>query len=170
MRVAPDMFVRIDCTVHGSVEGSPQVLLCHAEVEFIHARNPIMPGLAEALSGQEPGAVVSLTLTPHEAYGDYRLDLIEELDISALEVGEEVQVGRRYCLLNGAGESRFTFTVQRKCGERVLADYNHPWAGHTIHYEVLVTEVRPATFMDFANAAERRWYRAEPYNRAIHWR
>ncbi len=170
MRVAPNLFVRIDYEVHGSVEGSPRHLLDRSSVEFIHALNPIMPGLQEALRGREPGQVVRLTLAPEEAYGDYRLDLVRELDISALEAGEEVQVGRRYCLLNAAGEPKSNFTVQRKCGERVLADYNHPWAGQTIYYEVRVTEVRRATFMDFANAAERRWYQSEPHNQGIHWR
>lgn len=170
MRVGPDMFVRIDYTVHGSLEGSPRFLLCRSSMEYIHARNPILPGLQEALRGQESGAVVRLTLPPEDAFGPYRLDLIQELDVSALPSDEELVVGRRYCLVNAAGEPRFNFTVQRKCGRRVLADYNHPWAGQTIHYKVHVTEVRPATFMDFANAAERRWYQSEPHNRAIYWR
>jgi len=170
MRVSPNMFVRIDFAVYGSLEGSPWFLLCRSSLEFIHARNQIMPGLAEALQGREEGATVQLTLAPEAAFGDYRLELVKELDVSALPGGEEVRVGRRYRLLNAAGEPRADFTVQRKCGERVLADYNHPWAGQTIHYEVQVAEVRPATFMDFANAAERRWYQGEPYNHGIYWR
>jgi FKBP-type peptidyl-prolyl cis-trans isomerase SlyD len=170
MRVTPNAFVRIDCTVHGSVEGSPRFLLCRVSLEYVHECQPMMPGLKEALRGREPGSVVRLTLPPEAAYGNYRLELVRELDISALEGGEEVRVGRRYCLLNAAGEPGTNFTVQRKCGERVLADYNHPWAGQTIHYEVRVDEVRPATFMDFANAAERRWYREEPHNQGLYWR
>jgi len=169
MRVEPNMFVRIDYTVYGSVEGSPRFLLESRSLEFIHTRNSIMPGLQEALRGREPGSTLRLTLAPEEAFGVYRLDLVRELDVSALLCDEDIQVGRRYRLLNAAGEPRTNFTVQRKCGKRVLADYNHPWAGQTIYYEILVTEVRPATFMDFANAAERRWYQAEPYNMAIYW-
>jgi len=170
MRVAPNRFVRIDYEVHGSVEGSPWFLLCRSSMEYIHALNNIMPGLQDALQGREEGAVVRLTLAPEHAFGAYRLELIEELDISAMAADEEVRVGGRYSMLNASGELCKVFTVQRRCGERVLADYNHPWAGQAIHYRVRVAEVRPVTFMDFANAAERRWYQSEPHNDTIYWR
>lgn len=170
MRVSRNTLVRIDCAVYGSMEGSPWCLLLRSPLEYIHESNPIWPGLEEALRGREPGARLSLTLSPEDAFGHYRLELVRELDVSSLACDEEVRVGRRYCLLNSAGEPGGNFTVQRRCGDLVLADYNHPWAGQAIHYEVRIEEVRPVTFMDFANAAERRWYREEPHNREIYWR
>jgi len=170
MKVAPNMFVRISYSVHGSVEGSPPCLLRRSSLEFIHSRNPLLPALEEALKGVEPGQELHLDLPPQEAFGDWRLELVEEVDLGPYDIMDEVEVGRSYRIVSAAGDQTVTFTVQRKCGERVLADYNHPWAGQRIYYDVLVTEVRPATFMDYANAAERRWYDTEAHCQAIYWK
>ncbi len=113
---------------------------------YLHGHANVIAGLEEALEGKTEGDKISITLGPEQAYGPRRPNSVQRIPIKhlhlrpdqkQLKAGEIVAIqthnGIRNALVVKAG--RFNVDV----------DTNHPYAGRTLHYEIEVVGVRPAT-------------------------
>lgn len=99
--------------------------------------------LEEALMGKTEGDRLSVTLSPHEAFGEHRTELtytdyIENVPPQFRYVGAQVD------FQNDQGEIK-TFVVSKIEDGKLTIDANHPLAGQQVRFDLTVVEVRNPT-------------------------
>ena len=113
-------------------------------MKYLHGYRNLMPGLEEALVGQAEGAEISVTLPPERAYGLRQPNAEMRVPIKHLltkkkkfQPGDAVKIntkeGPRDAMVIKAG--RFNVDV----------DTNHPLAGRTVTFDIVIETVRDAT-------------------------
>jgi FKBP-type peptidyl-prolyl cis-trans isomerase SlyD len=113
-------------------------------VSSLHGgRGDIFPQVERALEGHAVGDRVEVTLAPDEAFGPHRPELTFTDDL-ANAPAEVRQLGAEVEMHNDLGETK-TFVVSRIEDGRLTLDGNHPLAGKTITFKVIVTDIRDAT-------------------------
>lgn len=111
---------------------------------YLHGHKNILAGLEEALEGHEEGDEVSVTLAPEQAYGAVQPNAVQKVPVKHL-------VGKYKRLLPGmlvkVNTERGTRDARIvKAGKfMVQIDTNHPFAGKTLTFNVVVRDVREAT-------------------------
>ncbi len=142
-QVADDVVVTIDytLTVDGEVLDSSEE---EGPLEYLQGHQNIIPGLERELAGMKVGGSKNVTVAPEDGYGNVDQEAI--MDVPLSEFPEEVPL-----------EEGFELEVTDKDGDIMLAkivevgettvklDTNHPLAGKTLHFEVKVVDLRPAT-------------------------
>ena len=116
-----------------------------AQMEYLHGGyGGIFPKVEEALEGKDVGHVMSLTLDPEDAFGEYDAELlrVEPRD----RFPEAIEVGMRFEGVPGDEEDEaLVYTVTDVTPDSVVVDGNHPLAGERLWFKAKVSEVRPAT-------------------------
>ena len=110
---------------------------------YLHGVGTILPTLEGALAGKQAGDRVELTLTPEDGYGERDAELIEVVDRSQFPDAEDLAVGMMFHVPTEEGD--VTVTISDIDGDNVTIDGNHPLAGETLQFDILVREVRDAT-------------------------
>ena len=93
----------------------------------------VVSGLDADLVGREIGEERNLLLTPEEAFGPRRGELVETVSVKRFK--EKPRPGQRVQLDNRVG------TIQSVVGGRARVDYNQPLAGIAVTYNYKVEEV-----------------------------
>lgn len=108
----------------------------------------ILPGIEQALEGQEAGYQATLALAAEDAFGLRDEDLMRTIPRSQFPPG--VKVGGQ---LEGQGSDgrRQVFNVAKIKGDTVILDGNHPLAGKALRFNLKVTAVRPASEEEIAH-------------------
>ncbi|MBP9853549.1 MAG: peptidylprolyl isomerase [Candidatus Omnitrophica bacterium] len=110
---------------------------------YIHGQNNLMPGLEKALAGHKKGDKFSVKLDPEDAFGSYAEELIKEVPLNEFENPKELKPGTKMQVHSQQGDQ--IVTVLDIVGETVRVDFNHPFAGQTLQFDIEVLEVRDAT-------------------------
>lgn len=111
---------------------------------YLHGHRNILAGLEAALEGLAIGDEKSVTLPPEQAYGLVHADAEQKVPVKHL-------VGKYKRLLPGMLVKVNTEKGTRdarvvKAGKfMVTIDTNHPFAGKTLVFDVVVRDVRDAT-------------------------
>ncbi|AGA32630.1 FKBP-type peptidyl-prolyl cis-trans isomerase SlyD [Thioalkalivibrio nitratireducens DSM 14787] len=123
-------------TVDDSERSGPMV--------YLHGRASVLPAIEAALAGQRKGFASSLTLSPDQAFGAHRPELVFETVRENLPPGTKLEPGTP--LYSGTGDRpAFQLRVVRLTQRGALLDGNHPLAGKTLRVELEVLDLRPAT-------------------------
>ena len=98
----------------------------------------LIAGFEDAVLGMKEGETKSIVLTPEEAYGPYRDELIiqverEELPIDDPEVGSMLQSSVQGEVVH--------FTIVEMDDSHVTLDANHPLAGEALHFDITLVKV-----------------------------
>ena len=114
---------------------------------FIHGEGQIIPGLEHRMEGLETGDQKTFVIPAAEAYGERN----EEWVVTAgrADLPGSAKVGDRF--QGGEEDDAPVFAVMSIEGDRVTLDANHPLAGMELHFDVRVTEKRPATEEEIAH-------------------
>lgn len=121
-----------------------------APLEFIHGIGLMLDAFEKHLEGLKEGDHFDFVLTPDEAFGPYQKDLIIPLEkrIFVNDEGEfdskRVTEGNFVPLLDQEGNTHEGL-VQEITDTHVVVDFNHPFAGETLHYIGDIITARPAT-------------------------
>jgi FKBP-type peptidyl-prolyl cis-trans isomerase SlyD len=126
--------------IDSSEEGEPLV--------YLHGHGQIVPGLETALDGKPVGHSDRVVVTPVDGYGESDPELIF-IEPKA-SFGFDVEVGAMLEARDPDGEA-YEYQVVAVTNEGVTLDGNHPLAGKTLHFEVTVTGVRPASEEELAH-------------------
>ena len=110
---------------------------------YLHGHSQLIPGMENALSGREVGDHFSVVLPPQEAYGVYDENLAGAVPRSAFQGVDEVEVGMQFQMEFPGGLR--VVTVSDVSDQHVTVDGNHPLAGETLHFDIKVVSIRPAT-------------------------
>jgi FKBP-type peptidyl-prolyl cis-trans isomerase SlyD len=120
-------------------------------MNFLEGAGQIIEGLEEQLLQLAVGEKRSVIVPPERAYGLRDAALVQKLPRSRLPVGD-LKPGDQF--QTGPDRHAPVVTVVALEGEEVLLDANHPLAGQTLHFEVELVAVRPATREELQQAHE----------------
>jgi FKBP-type peptidyl-prolyl cis-trans isomerase SlyD len=117
---------------------------------YLHGTGAIVRGLEQALVGKKKNDFVAVSVPPQDAWGERRADLVERVLRSTLPAEMEPKIGMRLQGVDPRGRALVAYVASID-GDEITIDKNHPLAGKTLHYEVLVAGVRDATREELAH-------------------
>lgn len=105
---------------------------------FTTGRNEVIPGFEREVASMEEGEEKTFSLSPEEAYGEFKEELLETVPRQVVE-GIDLQKGM---VLQGQTPDGQTFLVRVVDfdEEKVVLDHNHPLAGKTLTFTVKLLE------------------------------
>lgn len=143
MRIAADSVVLIHYTLKddrgnvldSSAGGEP--------LAYLQGHGHLVPGLEKALEGKESGSILAVTVSPAEGYGVHDPSLVQRVPKRSLRGQGEIRKGVQ--LRGSTKDGMRIFTVTAVVADMVTLDGNHPLADQTLHFDIEVVSVRPAT-------------------------
>ena len=122
----------IDGEVFDSSEGKDPL-------QFEVGSGQIIPGFETAILGKQIGDKVTVSVSPEQAYGPVREDLIVE--VPADKMPGEVEVGQ--LLQADGGDGQVVQVIVKEVKEEVVViDGNHPLAGRDLVFEIEVVSIQ----------------------------
>ncbi|WP_181869980.1 peptidylprolyl isomerase [Halomonas sp. DQ26W] len=109
-------------------------------LRYVHGTGQMLPALEDALEGCRAGDTLSVTLTPEQAYGPHRPELVFEAVRENLPPGQQIRIGMT--LSPGGQRGKFSLKVVGLTERGAMLDGNHPLAGRTATWEIRILEVR----------------------------
>ncbi len=103
----------------------------------------INPGLEQALEGKLVGDELEVTVAPADAYGECSDDRIQQVPMEAFQGMDKVEVGTAVTAQTDQGPINLVITAVS--GTQVTVDANHPLAGRSLKFNVIVKDVRDAS-------------------------
>lgn len=114
-------------------------------LEYLHGRGQLIPGLEKELGGMSVGDQKNVAIEPSEGYGEFNPEEFITLPRDAFPSEKEVEVGDRLVLRDSSDESEVEAHVAEIGEDDIKLNLNHPLAGETLHFDVTVIGLRPAT-------------------------
>lgn len=111
---------------------------------YLHGAGNVIAGLEDALTGRVVGDHFQVVIQPEDGYGEFDEELVQSIPRGAFEGIQEIEPGMQFQTEDDDGEQMMV-TVQEVTEDEVVIDGNHPLAGVVLHFDVTVTDVRPAT-------------------------
>jgi FKBP-type peptidyl-prolyl cis-trans isomerase SlyD len=109
----------------------------------------MIPEFERQLEGKQGGEKFSFGIKSADAYGEHDPDAIVSLPKSTFVIdgrlAEEFLVPGKVIPMSDQHGNRLNGTVRDVRGEEVIVDFNHPMAGHDLHFSGNVESVRQAT-------------------------
>lgn len=111
--------------------------------EFTVGSHEVMPGINKGVVGMAEGERKQMTLSPRDAYGEFRANLVREIPRSRLPSDVVLRVGKRLTTVGTKSGRRRKVRIVELTPTMVVVDGNHPLAGQTIEveFQLLVHEV-----------------------------
>jgi FKBP-type peptidyl-prolyl cis-trans isomerase SlyD len=119
-------------------------------VRYRHGDEEILPGLEEALAGHAAGDRFRVTLSPHDAYGDYNPDGLVSIPRGEVQEADQEIVPGDWIVVSVTDaddedeEGELDMRVVEVHDEELILDANHPLAGQRVTFVVEVLEVAAA--------------------------
>jgi FKBP-type peptidyl-prolyl cis-trans isomerase SlyD len=144
MKVSKDHVVSLEYRLHlgdgqtidESEPGQP--------LAYIHGQKQIVPGLESQLEGMGAGESKKVVVPPSQGYGEHDPRGLQEVPRAMFPPDAPLQPGLTVSAQTQQGDV-IPITIRELKGDSVVVDLNHPLAGKTLHFDVTVREVRPAT-------------------------
>ena len=119
-------------TVDTNVGGDPLV--------YEQGKEQILPALEASLQGLAADARKAVTLSPEQGYGVVNPNAfqpvpIDKIPADARKVGVQLVV-------QGPQQQPFPARVHEVKDKEVVLDFNHPLAGETLHFDILILDVK----------------------------
>jgi len=138
---------------------SPKVFVEKAEANnplvFMFGNGSMIPGFETAMEGLRDGDLFDFAVSPEDGYGTSSEDDIVELPFSVFE--EEMKshpdllsVGNFIPMNDGQGH-QFEGKVKSVGVDTVTMDFNHPFAGKTLHFKGKIESLREASAEEIAH-------------------
>ncbi len=143
MQVQNDHVVSIDYTLKndaGEVMDSSEQA---GPLAYLHGHHNIIPGLEKALDDKSVGDSFTVSIEPAEAYGERNEAMIQTVPRSMFQGVDEIEPGMRFQAQTEGGVT--VVTIKEVNGDEITLDGNHELAGETLHFDVEVKDVRPAS-------------------------
>ncbi|MEZ4591610.1 MAG: peptidylprolyl isomerase [Chloroflexota bacterium] len=118
---------------------------------YLHGYGEIIPGLEKALVGLTVGDSKTISVSPSEAYGEVDMEAFEIVPRSMFPDDMELVEGLELSLRDVETDEPFDATIAEIRDNEVMLDFNHPLAGETLHFEVSIPALRPATEEELAH-------------------
>lgn len=117
---------------------------------YIQGHSMIVPGLERQLEGMQAGDSILAVVPAGEGYGELDPSLVHKVPMDRFG-GQQVEPGMQFQAGTSDQGSMGVFTVISVEDGMVALNGNHPLAGVTLHFNVEITGVRPATEEELAH-------------------
>ncbi|MGO9621857.1 MAG: FKBP-type peptidyl-prolyl cis-trans isomerase [Desulfobaccales bacterium] len=114
-------------------------------LQFVAGYGEVLPGLERRLWGLREQEAVEFVVPAAEAFGTYEPENIQVWSPKVFPPEMELRVDQKVLPANLPFPPEYPLTIKEVREDEVVLDMNHPLAGHDLHYQVRVLEVRPAT-------------------------
>jgi FKBP-type peptidyl-prolyl cis-trans isomerase SlyD len=149
MIISKDSVVSMNYTLKNSAGEVMDTSIGREPLVYLHGVGALIPGLEQELNGKKEKDQLNVVIPPEHAYGSRRDDLLRVVSKSGFQGSEELEEGMRVQLDTENGPM---IAVVCKIEENdVTLDMNHPLADMTLHFEVEIVGVRPASADEIAH-------------------
>jgi FKBP-type peptidyl-prolyl cis-trans isomerase SlyD len=111
---------------------------------YLHGARNIVPGLEKELTGSSVGDKLDVVVKPEDGYGVRQGPEPQKVPLSAIPNASELKQGMQIVAQGPNGEM-FPLWVVEMSEEHATLDHNHPLADVTLHFQVEIASIRPAT-------------------------
>ncbi len=111
-------------------------------VEFVIGDGNLLPGFERKLFGMKAGERQIITVLPEDAFGQVNDNNVQIVPRKQFDEGTELEIGLLYSFADASGGELPGMVISFD-HEEVEVDFNHPLAGRTIMFDVLVHRVEP---------------------------
>lgn len=98
----------------------------------------MLPNMEASLIGLNEGAEESLLLTPEQAFGHPDSENVHRLDLTDFDMAPEPGQIIGFTTPNGEEIPGMVIEV---ADDKVMVNFNHPFAGHTLKFEIQILAV-----------------------------
>lgn len=153
MKITENMVVTVTYNLNANLPQQDQKHIETADatqpLKFLFGIGMMIPGFEHGLEGKVKGDSFSFSINPEDAYGDTDENAVVNLPIEIFKVDDVVdfqilKVGNTLPMSDGQGNV-MNGKVMSFDDKMVTMDFNHPLAGHTLHFTGEVMDVRVAT-------------------------
>jgi peptidylprolyl isomerase len=109
-------------------------------LEFTIGGGQVIPGLDREIAGMAVGDTKTVTVVADEAYGQHRLEALQEVPRSNIPAEIDLTVGNKLQAVTQDGQ-QMVVTIAAVTEETVTMDANHPLAGQDLVFEVELVEI-----------------------------
>ena len=103
-------------------------------LKFVVGKDNLIQGFTNAVVGMHVGEEKTVILSPNEAYGEHKKDLIRSVSKKFFPENINLVVGTQ--LQIGEGEEIAIVTIKEVGEEDVVLDANHPFAGRELKFDI----------------------------------
>src|SRR5262245_51568254 len=140
-------------TLHYTLKGDDGKVIDQSSPDeplaYLHGHGNIVPGLERELTGRSAGDKLSVKVAPADGYGEYDKAFVQQVPKRSLQGIKNLKTGMQLQAQTPQGVR--IFTVTRMVSDMVTLDGNHELAGKTLHFDVEIADVRPATEEELAH-------------------
>ena len=112
-------------------------------VDFVIGDGSLLPGFERLIFGMSAGERQMFTVLPEDAFGQPNDNNVQFIDRDNFDEDTELEIGMVYSFADAAG-GEVPGVLIAFDDEQVTVDFNHPLAGRTILFDVLVHRVEAA--------------------------
>jgi FKBP-type peptidyl-prolyl cis-trans isomerase SlyD len=106
-------------------------------LRYVHGKKEISMGLENALRGLKVGERKEFVLSPKEGYGFENSKSFMEMPKSRFPKRDHI-IGK---VISSQNDGKFLATVKEVRTNTLVLNFNHPFAGKKLHYEVVVIAI-----------------------------
>jgi peptidylprolyl isomerase len=109
-------------------------------LEFKLGEGRILPGIENSVEGMEVGESKSIKISPEQAYGQRRDELVQEVGRENFPQGIEPKIGQKFEIPQPQSQP-LVVTVVNVSEETVTLDGNHPLADQELTFDLELVEI-----------------------------
>ena len=109
-------------------------------VTLVYGRDPLFPGLQEALLGMKEGETKNVRIPPNKAYGEKIEGSAINLPKTSVSNYETLKINDIVAIV-GLDGNRINAYVREIGEENVTLDLNHPLAGQYVQFSIILRNV-----------------------------
>ena len=103
-------------------------------------KDPLIPGLLEALIGMKEGEVKNIRIPPEKAYGTIIENSTHILPRRTFDDPDDLEIGQIVIIISDAGDRLPVFITDLN-EKNVTIDQNHPLAGEFIQFAIILRTI-----------------------------
>jgi FKBP-type peptidyl-prolyl cis-trans isomerase SlyD len=111
---------------------------------YLSGKNMVLPKLEEAVGSMIIGAKKNIKLDAIDAYGEYSEQIVQVVGKENFPNDFEIKIGMSYMASSPDG-NQMPFVITEVRDEEVTIDFNHPFAGKNLNFDVELLDIRDAT-------------------------
>lgn len=111
-----------------------------APLQFTIGKGNVLPAIEDAVIGLSPGERKTDRVPPGMVFGEYRQDMIREIEKEDIPHGSTADVGTWLEFTRSDGEV-LRGVVRKISTSTILVDTNHPMAGNHLEFSARLLEI-----------------------------
>lgn len=153
MTIGENKVVSLNYHLSSKFQNEPEELVEQTSTErpfiFLYGAGGIIPLFEKELSGKTVGDKFDFHINAADGYGEYNEEYVAEIPKEAFLVegkfdDSQITVGAEVPMMDAEGNQMYGLVLE-VAEKHVAMDFNHPLAGHDLHFIGEVLEVRDAT-------------------------